>query len=363
MDIEVEFEREPKLHSRKKISWFVFSVLILLSIIGVIYYFLVYRYYQSTENAYVQADVTWVMPRVAGEVIELSIRDNQLVKKGESLLVLDQRDYQARYDQAKSVVALKQAALAVQEKNEISAQSSIDETNSGVAAAQAELSRSKKDYVRYQALFKDGVVTRQNFEGIQSQYLAAQAQLNRSHAALHASQAQLGSVHATRAQMLADIQNANAALALYQIDLTSSTVLSPVAGKVGSLSIQQGSRVTPQTRLMAIIPENSIYILANFKETQIENMQIGQPVSLKLDAYPSLRFTGVIQSFSPASGATFSMLPPDNSSGNFNKVVQRIPVRIRVDPQAHRELMKPGMSVKATVDIRDLANLSGMQHE
>ncbi len=345
MDNVAQLETDTNFQSRKKITWGVFSVLLLFLVAGIVYYFLVYRFYQSTDNAYVQADVTWVMPKISGEVMELLINDNQVVKKGETLAVLDHRDYQARYDQARSVVSLKEAALGVQQQNEKSAKSSITEANSGVVAAQADLSRLKKEFERYQDLLKDGVITRQNFEGIQSQYLTAQAQLSKAQAAVNAAEAQLGSLQASRAQLLADIQSANA-------NLASSKVISPVSGKIGSLAIQKGSRVSPQTRLMAIIPENSLYVQANFKETQIEKMHIGQKVKLKLDAYPSLTYTGKIESFSPASGATFSLMPPDNATGNFNKVVQRIPVRIAIDSSPHIDLIKPGMSVSATVDLR-----------
>lgn len=352
MDNVAQLETDTNFQSRKKITWGVFSVLLLFLVAGILYYFFVYRFYQSTDNAYVQADVTWVMPKISGEVMELLINDNQVVKKGETLAVLDHRDYQARYDQARSVVSLKEAALGVQQQNEKSARSSIIEANSGVVAAQADLVRLKKEFERYQDLLKDGVITRQNFEGIQSQYLTAQAQLSKAQAAVNAAEAQLGSLQASRAQLLADIQSANANLNLYQVDLASSKVVSPVSGKIGSLAIQKGSRVSPQTRLMAIIPENSLYVQANFKETQIEKMHIGQKVKLKLDAYPSLNFTGKIESFSPASGATFSLMPPDNATGNFNKVVQRIPVRIAIDSSPHIHLIKPGMSVSATVDLR-----------
>ncbi|HEN9691706.1 TPA: HlyD family secretion protein [Acinetobacter baumannii] len=352
MDNVAQLETDTNFQSRKKITWGVFSVLLLFLVAGILYYFFVYRFYQSTDNAYVQADVTWVMPKISGEVMELLINDNQVVKKGETLAVLDHRDYQARYDQARSVVSLKEAALGVQQQNENSARSSIIEANSGVVAAQADLARLKKEFERYQDLLKDGVITRQNFEGIQSQYLTAQAQLSKAQAAVNAAEAQLGSLQANRAQLLADIQSANANLNLYQVDLASSKVVSPVSGKIGSLAIQKGSRVSPQTRLMAIIPENSLYVQANFKETQIEKMHIGQKVKLKLDAYPSLNFTGKIESFSPASGATFSLMPPDNATGNFNKVVQRIPVRIAIDSSPHIDLIKPGMSVSATVDLR-----------
>ncbi|MBZ6533853.1 HlyD family secretion protein [Acinetobacter seifertii] len=352
MDNVAQLETDTNFQSRKKITWGVFSVLLLFLVVGILYYFFVYRFYQSTDNAYVQADVTWVMPKISGEVMELLINDNQVVKKGETLAILDHRDYQARYDQARSVVSLKEAALGVQQQNEKSAKSSITEANSGVVAAQADLTRLRKEFERYQDLLKDGVITRQNFEGVQSQYLTAQAQLSKAQAAVNAAEAQLGSLQASRAQLLADIQSANANLNLYQVDLASSKVVSPVSGKIGSLAIQKGSRVSPQTRLMAIIPENSLYVQANFKETQIEKMHVGQKVKLKLDAYPNLTYTGKIESFSPASGATFSLMPPDNATGNFNKVVQRIPVRIAIDSSPHIDLIKPGMSVSATVDLR-----------
>jgi membrane fusion protein (multidrug efflux system) len=337
---------------RKKIAWKTFFLLFLCFLISIIYYFFVYRFYQSTDNAYVQADVTWIMPKVSGQVIDLKIKDNQYVKSGETLAFLDHRDYKARYDQAKSVVELKEAALNVQSQNEKSAHATIEEAKSGLQAAQANLSRLKKDFNRYQDLFRDGVVTRQNFDEIQSQYISAQAQLSKAQAVVNSSKAQLGGVQASRIQLLADIENAKANLNLNKVDLDSAQVITPVSGRVGNLGIRLGSRVTPQTRLMGIIPENSLYVQANFKETQIEKMRIGQKVELKLDAYPSLKYLGKIQSFSPASGATFSLMPPDNATGNFNKVVQRIPIRISIDPSPHQDLIKPGMSVIASVDIR-----------
>lgn len=352
MDDLVKIEKKINFKERKKIAWTTFSLLFLCFLISIIYYFFVYRFYQSTDNAYVQADVTWIMPKVSGQVIDLKIKDNQYVKSGETLAFLDHRDYKARYDQAKSVVELKEAALNVQSQNEKSAHATIEEAKSGLQAAQANLSRLKNDFNRYQDLFRDGVVTRQNFDEIQSQYISAQAQLSKAQAVVNSSKAQLGGVQASRIQLLADIENAKANLNLNEVDLDSAQVITPVSGRVGNLGIRLGSRVTPQTRLMGIIPENSLYVQANFKETQIEKMRIGQKVELKLDAYPSLKYLGKIQSFSPASGATFSLMPPDNATGNFNKVVQRIPIRISIDPSPHQDLIKPGMSVIASVDIR-----------
>lgn len=352
MDDLVQNKVNIDFNKRKKIAWIVFAIIFLCFLVSIFYYFFFYRFYQSTDNAYVQADITWIMPKVSGEVREVKIKDNQFVKSGDILAVLDNRDYQARYDQAKSLVQLKEAALDVLSQNEKSAQSSIEEAYSGFQAAQADFNRLKKDFNRYLSLFNDGVITRQNFESIQSQYISANAQISKSKATVNSAKSQLGSLQASRAQILAEIENAKASLNLFKVDLDSTHVITPVTGKVGNLGIRLGSRVTPQTRLMGIIPVNSIFIQANFKETQIEKIRIGQKVKLKLDAYPSLTFSGKIQSFSPASGATFSLMPPDNATGNFNKVVQRIPIRISIDSSPHENLIKPGMSVVATVDLR-----------
>ncbi|WP_121975874.1 HlyD family secretion protein [Acinetobacter stercoris] len=340
------------LKKRKKIAWIIFSLLLFLLLIGILYYFFIYRFTQITENAYVQSDLTWIMPKISGEVLELKIKENQFVKKGQILAIVDHQDYQAKYDQALSLMQLKQAALIVQDENEKSAHFSIQEAESNLYAAQAELDRLGADYKRYKQLLMDGVITRQRFETIKSQYVSAQAQLYKSQAIINTAKSQLASIQASRIQLLADIDNAKAAVNLYQVDVLAAQIKAPVSGTVGNLSIRKGSRVNPQSRLLAIIPEHSLYIEANFKETQIEKMHKGQKVNFTLDAYPGIRFTGKIESFSPASGSIFSMMPSDNATGNFNKVVQRIPVRISIDPHPHIALVKPGLSVIAKVDLK-----------
>lgn len=371
---------EPDFHHRKKVAWLVFGILLIGLIIGLGYYVLVYRYYQSTDNAYVKADLTWIVPRVSGAVTELQVKDNQTVKQGQLLAMLDNRDLQARYEQSQAIVAAKQASFAVQNQNEKAAEAGIFQAQSSVNAAQAsiaqaqssvetskaELDRLQAEHVRYQQLLSDGVITQQKFEAIRAQYLSAQAnyqnalaavesakaQYQHALAAVHASQAQTESVRATRMEMQADLNSAKASARFNHIDVNSSQVVAPVSGKIGNIAVRLGSRVSPQTRLMGIIPDHSVYVEANFKETQIEKMRIGQQVELTLDAYPSLSFQGKIESFAPASGATFSMMPPDNATGNFNKVVQRIPVRIAIQPHPQLELVKPGLSVMAKVDLR-----------
>lgn len=340
------------LKKRKQIAWIIFFFLFVLLIISIVYYFQVYRYTQTTENAYIQSDLTWIMPKVSGEVIDLKIEENQPIKKGQVLAVIDHQDYQAKYEQALSMMQLKQAALSVQAENEKSAQFAIQEAESNYSAAQAELVRLQADYNRYKLLLSDGVITRQRFENVQSEYASAQAQLNKTQAMINTSRSQLSGTQASRIQMLADIDNAKAAVNLYKVDVSAAEIKAPVSGIVGNLSIRKGSRVNPQSRLFAIIPEHSLYVEANFKETQIEKMHQGQKVQLTLDAYPSIQFSGKIESFAPASGSTFSMMPSDNATGNFNKVVQRVPVRISIDSHPQIELIKPGLSVVAKVDLK-----------
>lgn len=377
----LEITSTHEVKGRMVVRYLVSALLIAALTSAILYYLMVYQHFQSTENAYVKADITWILPRVTGEVTELKVRENQSVKKGQLLMVLDNRDLQARYRQAQAVVAAKQAGFAIQDQNEKAsqaaimqaeasvraAQASILQSDASVNAAQAEVNRLQADYVRHQGLLQDGVITRRQFEAINAQYLNAQAQYDNALAAVKATQAQYGntlaavrvaqaqtdSVKAVRSQMQADLNSAKASAEFNNVDVQSSTIVAPVAGKIGNLGVQIGSRVSPQTRLLAIVPQASIYVEANFKETQIEKMHIGQKVMLTLDAYPDETFMGKIDSFSPASGATFSMMPPDNATGNFNKVVQRIPVRISIDPTQKIDLIKPGLSVVAKVDLRD----------
>jgi membrane fusion protein (multidrug efflux system) len=321
-------------------------------IVGGIYYFTVYRYFQSTDNAYVKADVTWVIPRVSGEITALLVNDNQVVKAGQVLMKLDDRDTQARYAQAEAMVGVKEAALGVQKQNEIAAQASIAQARAGSDATHAEVIRLKKDFDRYQTLLHDGVTTRQQLETVQAQYSSAIAQQASAAAAVASATAQAESVRASRAQMNADLKSSEANVQLVGVDTSSAEVIAPISGTVSSFAVRLGSRVNPQTRMMAIVPLADAYIEANFKETQIGKMKVGQTVKLTFDAYQGQVFHGHIQSFSPASGATFSLMPPDNATGNFNKVVQRIPVRIVIDDMPNRQKLRPGLSVTAEVDLR-----------
>lgn len=351
-DVDSQIQDPTAVNKRKRLPKIILAIFLILAVLGIIYYFMVYRFYESTDNAYLKADVTWVSPRVSGEITQLDVKNNQEVKAGQVLLKLDDRDTQARYQQANAITALKEAALGVQRQNIAGQQAMVSEAQAGLEAANAEMTRLKKDYDRYQQLLREGVTTRQRMETVQSQYLSAVAQVKRAQASVAAAQAQLGGVEASREQLVADINSAKANVNLIGVDASSAQVVAPVSGTIGDLAVRLGSRVNPQTRLLAIVPLEKTFVEANFKETQITNMHVGQKVTVALDAYPDHEFTGHIDSFSPASGAEFSLMPPENATGNFNKVVQRVPVKILLDRKAGDPVLRPGLSAVVKVDLR-----------
>lgn len=380
---QAELPTEPDTSAtgkKKYLPKLILAIFLILAVIAVIYYFLVYRFYESTDNAYLKADVTWVSPRVAAEITRLDVKNNQEVKAGQLLMQLDDRDTQARYQQAQAITQLKEAALDVQQQNEVSqdavileAQAELDQAYAGLKQAQAgvnqakaELARTQKDATRYNALLSEGVTTHQRVESVQAQYQSAQAQyqsaqaqyqsaqaqVKRAEAGIAGAKAQFGSLQASREQLIADVNSAKANVNLIGVDASSAQVVAPVAGTIGDLAVRLGSRVNPQTRLLAIVPLEKTFVEANFKETQITDMHVGQKVTVELDAYPDHEFSGHIDSFSPASGAEFSLMPPENATGNFNKVVQRIPVKIVLDRKSGDPVLRPGLSATVKVDLR-----------
>ena len=347
---DIDLDQAPA--QRRVLPKVILAAVLLVAIAGAVYYLLVARFFESTDDAYAKADVTWVSPRVSGEITQLLIKNNQQVQAGQVLLTLDDRDTRARYEQAEAITRLKEASLGVQKQNALGQQAMISQAQAGLDAANAEMARLQKDYQRYQQLLAEGVTTRQRVETVQSQYLSAVAQVKSASANVEAAKAQLAGIQASREQMLADVNSAQANTRLIGVDASSASVVAPVSGTIGSLSIRLGSRVSPQTRMLAIVPLEKTFVEANFKETQITKMRVGQKVHLKFDAYPDVDFVGHIDSFSPASGAEFSLMPPENATGNFNKVVQRVPVKILLDRKVGDPVIRPGLSAEVKVDLR-----------
>ena len=316
-------------------------------------YWTVWRFQESTDDAYVQADVVTIAPKVTGYLATVSVADNQPVKAGDVLAVIDQRDYQVAVDQAKADVAVAQAAIGsikaqLDEQNAL-----IDEANATIKADEATAVYAEQNNQRFGTLAKTGYGTVQDAQQAASQIASANALVAKDKAALQAAQTEIETLNAQLAEANATLQHNQAVLDQAELNLGYTVLRAPVDGVVGARELRVGLYVQPGMQLLAVVPLAQTYIVANYKETQLADVEPGQPVSIDVDTFDGVSVRGTVDSVAPASGQEFALLPPDNATGNFTKIVQRIPVKIaidRTDPLAGRLL--PGMSVTATIDIK-----------
>ncbi|HEY9780610.1 MAG TPA: HlyD family secretion protein [Leptolyngbyaceae cyanobacterium] len=372
--------------------------------------------HESTEDAYIRGNVHPVSSRINGTVASVLVDDNQQVKEGQLLVKLDPSDYQVQSQQSQAAleaaqrqanaaqsninyasknaqgnitqaqgnISNAQAAVATAQAAVKEAQAGIPAAGAQVAQANANLQNLEVDYKRYQNLYQSGAIARQQLDSARTAYQVAVAEKNTAMQSVAQAEAKLAQAQQSVAEAQAKFaaskgglvqaqagnaqtevnrsqyQAAKAAIAQAQAQLNNSklqlsytNIVAPSTGHVGNKSVEVGQRVQPGTPLMAIVDNNN-WVVANFKETQLAKMHPGQPVEVDIDAIPNHHFTGHVQSFSPGSGATFALLPPDNATGNFTKIVQRIPVKIVLDPQSvkgYESRITPGMSVVATVDV------------
>lgn len=340
------------------------GVLALLALAG--YWFTTGRYLESTDDAYIRADWVALSSRVAGYVATVEVEDDQPVQAGAVLVRLQDRDYQARRDSARAAERQAQAAkdaaqahreLAVQ-RIEQQAQATL-KAEAAVHSASAERRRSQLDLQRYQGLVRDEAATTQRLEQALAAANQAKAVEQGAKAAWREQQAQQRMAKAGAAQAEADLQQRQAAFEsasaerrLAEQDAQDTVLRAPVAGVVGQRRVRAGQYVAPGQPLLAVVPVAQAYVVANYKETQLARMRPGQPVQVQVDSFPGHAFKGHVASFSPASGNVFALLPSDNATGNFTKIVQRFPVRILLDLPANGPQILPGMSVVTTVDTR-----------
>ncbi|HXH02810.1 MAG TPA: HlyD family secretion protein [Candidatus Competibacteraceae bacterium] len=312
------------------------------------------RFLESTDNAYVQSDIIAISPQVSGYVRELPVVDHQLVEAGTVLAVLDDREYAARVAQAQAAVEAQRAALVSLEARVVLNRSQVEKAEAGVAQARAELDWARKELARYSALVSRDTVSRNAYDQASAAARKAEAALAQAQAELRAAQDETTLLAANRQEILAAQHQAEAQLELARLDLERTVIRAPRDGVVGNRAAQVGQLLKSGAPLMSLVPLPQVYVVANFKETQLARMRPGQPVRLHVDAYPGQSLEGRIDSFAPASGAEFSLLPPENATGNFTKIVQRVPVRI-VLPAANplAGLLRPGLSVEVEVDTRD----------
>jgi membrane fusion protein, multidrug efflux system len=309
------------------------------------------RFLVSTDNAYVGADMNIVAPKVAGYVADVPVKANQGVRLGDVLVRLDDGDYKLALDQAEARLGTQDATIDRLDKQIIAAGAAVGQARAGIEGAQADATRTAADFARIQALANTKSASQSSLDAARNARDRAVAALDQARATLTAATANLDVLKAQKLEGERQRKELEAVAAKAKRDLDATVIRAPFDGILGNKSVETGDYVGPGKRLFALVPVADIYVDANFKETQLANIRPGQPAKIVLDADPARPLEGVVDSFAPASGALFSLLPPENATGNFTKIVQRIPVRIRVKNGAER-LLIPGLSVVVTVDTR-----------
>jgi membrane fusion protein (multidrug efflux system) len=312
------------------------------------------RFIQGTDDAYLQADSMTAAPKVSGYVAEVYVADNQAVSAGQPLVRLDSRQYDAILEQAKAVIAARKADIERGEAELLQQQANIVQARAQVVGARAAEAHAIAEVKRYEPLIATGAESGEKLADLRNAKDQASAKLAAEVAALQAAERQPATTRAQIDQARAQLQAAEASVRQAQLDLQDTTIRSPLAGRVGDRAVRVGQFVQPGTRLMTIVPVQDVYLTANFKETQIGRMRAGQPATIHVDALPGTELHGTVASFAPGTGAQFALLPPQNATGNFTKIVQRVPVRIHIDADEQtRQLLLPGLSVTVEVDVHD----------
>jgi membrane fusion protein, multidrug efflux system len=351
----------PQKRSRSRILLGVIAFLVIAC--GGVYarqWYAVGRYIESTNNAYLRADQVAMAPRVAGQVSDIYVRDNEEVAAGQPLLKIDPRRYEMIVRQSRATVEAREADVAKSEADLREQDAVIAQAQADVETAQVNSSLAEKEFDRSSALAARGFATQQKNDQNESALAQARSTVNLKQAILDAARQKIATLKAQSAQAEAQLAAAKENLAQAEIDLSDTMVRAPIAGRVGDRTVQLGQFAQPGTRLLTIVPTGQIYLVANFKETQVQNMRPGQPVDISVDAYPDLPLTGTVDSFAPGTGAQFALLPPENATGNFTKIVQRVPVRIRVNaPHDAAPAFVPGLSIEVSVNTKPGAVRSG----
>lgn len=311
------------------------------------------RFIESTDDAFVEADIVTISSKVPGFIKTVAVVDNQQVHAGDLLATIDDRDYRAELAKAEARVAEQNAALANLDALTDLQAAAIDEARAKVESAAAETRRATDDARRADSLIKRNVVSAQDYELSSAAAEKARADTDSAKAALVAAQRQLAVIGTQRRQTQAILAHANAEADLARLNLGYTEIRSPIDGVVGNRGARVGDYASVSAQLMSVVPSSGLYVVANFKESQIAHMQPGQKVRIRADVLKGVTFEGHVDSLAPATGAQFSLLPAENATGNFTKIVQRVPIRIRLDGAgATLGNLRPGLSVVAGVDVR-----------
>lgn len=319
-------------------------------IIGV--YFIVHSiHFQETDDAFVEGHIVSVAPRVSGPVLKLLIDDNQPVKKGQLLLEIDPKDYEVSLAQKEAKLAEAKASLNIAERQINQSEAGLEETAQDVSAADSRLDFAQKDHKRYADMYKEGITSKQDFDSSKNGLIVAQSGNKAAIEKQKASQSALQSAKAKKEAVHAEIKRLEAEAAQAKLDLAYTKIYAPQDGLITNRAVEQGNYVQIAQPMLAIVPEK-MWIIANFKETQLTKMKAGQSVEIKIDTYPGKKFKGKIDSIQRATGAKASLFPPENAVGSYVKIVQRIPVKIVFTEDISKYNIVPGMSVVPEVRVK-----------
>lgn len=308
--------------------------------------------YESTNDAYMTGDLTPLAAKVSGYVSKVAVTDYQVVHAGDLLVEIEPSDYRAQVAQAEANLAAAQAALANLANQRAVQQALVRQADATIHATAADVVRYRLEADRQRALLRGGIAgTEQAVEQADANDKRTDAQLVLNNAQLDQQRALLAAIDVQEKQLTAQVRAAEAELDLARNNLGYTRIVSPADGMTGQRQVRPGQFVNIGTQVLAVVPLPNIWVIANYKETQMTRVRVGQPANLTVDAFPDLALRGHVDSWSPGTGSTFALLPPDNATGNFTKVVQRVPVKIVLDANpALGTLVRPGMSVEATID-------------
>jgi membrane fusion protein (multidrug efflux system) len=328
----------------------ILGVLLLGGLIFGIKEYIYYGKHIDTDDAQIDGDISPVVARVGGYVDTIMFEENTHVNKGQQLVKIDDRDYKVKLEQAQAAQVGASAGINVGESQISTTAANSASARSQVASAAARLEKIEKDYQRYANLVKDGSITQQQFDQAKADLDVARATYNAAKDEYKAAQQQIATSRSQLKVTNTGVSQRQVDIDYAKLQLTYTIVKAPSSGIVSKKNVQVGQLVQAGQTLFSIVNDNSIYVTANFKETQLDEMKNGQKVDIEVDAYPDLKLEGSVYNFSPATGAKFSLLPPDNATGNFVKVVQRVPVKIKINgSKENMSKLRPGMSVKVSV--------------
>ncbi|MFK3736630.1 HlyD family secretion protein [Massilia sp. TN1-12] len=335
------------------VSGILFALIALIGVLIVLYAWNLPPFHsavQSTENATVRGQVTIISPQLSGYIVEVDVQDYQAVRQGQLLMRIDDRIYQQRLEQARAQLAAQRAALANFTQTQKTARATIAQNQAAVANATAQAQRAAADLRRVEELAADGSLSARERDAARANGAQTVAATEQARAALEIARQNLRSVDVNRASLEAAVANAEAAVKLAEIDMSNTRIVAPRDGQLGQVTVRLGAFVNAGTQLTALVPR-TMWVVANMKETQMADVRLGQSVTFTVDALNHARLRGHVEEIAPATGSEFSVITPDNATGNFVKIAQRIPVRISIDPnQELARRLRPGMSVVTSID-------------